>query len=242
MSAIINSEKEHFPVLLNELVNIISPHYDGTFIDCTFGNGGYSKKILEHEGNNILAIDRDEDCKKKALIFKRKFNKRFNFQNIKFANLNKIKFQKNKLKGVIFDLGYSLDQINNLSKGISFKSTGKLNMKMGLNNYSAHEVINNLSEDSLIKVFKTFGEEKMSKKIAKKIIIERKKKNILNEDLVKIIDEVKKFRKTKVHNSTKIFQSLRIFVNKEISELIYGLINSFKILPTGSIIAVITFH
>ena len=242
MSAIINSEKEHFPVLLNELVNIISPHYDGTFIDCTFGNGGDSKKILEHKGNNILAIDRDEDCKKKALFFKKKFNKRFNFHNIKFANLNEIKFQKNKLKGVIFDLGYSLDQINNLSKGISFKSTGKLNMQMGLNNFSAHQVINELPYEDLWKIFKYFGDEKFCKPIAKRITFQRKIKNIKTEDLIKIINSTKKKNFGKINNATKVFQSIRIFVNEEISQLINGLINAYNLLPKGGIIAVISFH
>ncbi len=242
MNATINLEKEHFPVLLDELISIISPLYGGSFIDCTFGNGGYSKKILENKSNKVFAIDRDLKSLKIAEKLKKQFINRLNFEINTFSKIGNIKIEKKNIKAIIFDLGYSLSQIKDPTKGLSFNHKGKLNMKMGLNNYSAHEVINNLSEDSLIKVFKTFGEEKMSKKIAKKIIIEREKKNILNEDLVKIIDEVKKFRKTKVHNSTKIFQSLRIFVNKEISELIYGLINSFKILPTGSIIAVITFH
>ena len=242
MNATINLEKEHFPVLLDELISIISPLYGGSFIDCTFGHGGYSKKILENKSNKVFAIDRDLKSLKIAEKLKKQFINRLNFEINTFSKIGNIKIEKKNIKAIIFDLGYSLSQIKDPTKGLSFNHKGKLNMKMGLNNYSAHEVINNLSEDSLIKVFKTFGEEKMSKKIAKKIIIERKKKNILNEDLVKIIDEVKKFRKTKVHNSTKIFQSLRIFVNKEISELIYGLINSFKILPIGSIIAVITFH
>ena len=72
MSAIIKLEKKHFPVLLNELVNIISPHYGGTFIDCTFGQGGYSKRILEYKKNQILAIDRDKDCSEQARFLKKK--------------------------------------------------------------------------------------------------------------------------------------------------------------------------
>ncbi len=75
MSAIINLEKKHFPVLLNELVNIISPHYDGTFIDCTFGNGGYSERILQNKKNKIIAIDRDRNCVEKANFFKKKISK-----------------------------------------------------------------------------------------------------------------------------------------------------------------------
>ncbi len=242
MNATINLEKKHFPVLLDELISIISPLYGGSFIDCTFGQGGYTKKILENVDNKVFAIDRDLKSLKIAEDLKDKFNNRFKFEINTFSKINKIKIEEKNIKAIIFDLGFSLTQINDPTKGLSFNHKGKLNMKMGLNDYSAHETINFLSEDDLYKIFKIFGEEQMSKKIAKKIIYERKKKIIYNEDLVKIIDIVKKNKKGKIHNSTKIFQSLRIFVNKEISELIYGLINSFKILPIGGVIAVITFH
>ena len=242
MSAIINSEKKHFPVLLNELVNIISPRYDGTFIDCTFGNGGYSKKILEHKKNNILAIDRDKDCHIQAQLLKKKYQNRFSFYNIKFSELNKLNINNANLKGVIFDLGYSLDQIKNLSKGFSFISEGKLNMQMGLNSFSADQAVNELPYEDLWRIFKFFGDEKFCKPIAKKIINDRKKKKIKTEDLVKIIKSVKKKKFTKIDSSTKIFQSLRIFVNQEISELIKGLINAYNLLPKGGIIVVITFH
>ncbi len=94
----------------------------------------------------------------------------------------------------------------------------------------------------LIKIFKFFGDEKYSKKIVRKIIEIRKKKIINTEDLTKIINSIKRFKNSKINNSTKVFQALRIFVNKEISELINGLINAFYLLPTGGVIAVVTFH
>tara|TARA_B100001029_G_C14841001_1_gene328351 strand:- start:60 stop:683 length:624 start_codon:yes stop_codon:yes gene_type:complete len=115
-------------------------------------------------------------------------------------------------------------------------------MKMGLNSFSCHEVILNMSEQNLIKIFKFYGEEKFAKKIARKIVESRKDYELNTEDLTKIIDEVKKYKKTKLNNSTKVFQALRIFVNKEISELISGLINAFELLPIGGVIAVVTFH
>ena len=99
-----------------------------------------------------------------------------------------------------------------------------------------------MDESNLAKVFKVFGDEKYSKKIAKKIVEKRKNKTLKTEDLVQIIDNVKKYQKTKIHNSTKVFQALRILVNKEISELINGLINSFNLIPIGGIIAVVSFH
>jgi len=242
MNATINLENKHFPVLLNELISIISPLYGGTFIDSTFGQGGYSKKVLEHKNNKILAVDRDKDVYLHARELEKKYRERFLFHNIKFSQINNIKIKNNDLRGVIFDLGYSFVQIKNLSKGFSFHSKGKLNMKMGINDFSANEVISKMSEENLIKIFKTFGEEKFSKKIVKKIIEIRKTKTIKTEDLTKIIDNVKKYKNSKINNSTKIFQALRIFVNKETSELINGLINAFNILPIGGIITVVTFH
>ncbi len=242
MNATINLENKHFPVLLNELISIISPLYGGTFIDCTFGQGGYSEKILENKQNNIIALDRDKDVLTNSSNLKKKYNKRFKFYNLKFSQLDQIKLKNHKIKGIIFDLGYSLNQIKNSQKGLSFSDKGKLNMRMGINEFSANEIISNMDEDNLAKVFKVFGDEKYSKKIAKKIVEKRKDKIIKTEDLVQIIDNVKKYQKTKIHNSTKVFQALRILVNKEISELINGLINSFNLIPIGGIIAVVSFH
>ena len=115
-------------------------------------------------------------------------------------------------------------------------------MQMGLNNISAHDVINKLSEKELTKIFKIFGEENSSSIISKKIISFRKNKNIKTEDLVNIVNIVKKKNFSRIHNATKIFQALRIIVNNEISELIYGLINSFKLLPIGGMLIFVTFH
>ena len=240
MNATINLENKHFPVLLNELVNIISPLYGGTFIDCTFGAGGYSKKILENTNNKIIAIDRDKDVLVYANKIKNNFQERFLFHNLKFSELNKIK--DTNIKGIIFDLGYSVNQIKDAQKGLSFNDKGKLNMRMGINEFSCHDVISKMSKENLNLIFKFFGDEKFSKRIANKIILEREKKTLRTEDLSRIIESVKKNYNHKVNKSTKIFQSLRIFVNKEISELINGLINAFNILPLGGIIAVVTFH
>ena len=238
MNATINLEK-HFPVLLNELVSIISPLYGGTFIDCTFGSGGYSKKILEDTSNNILALDRDSSVKNTAAQFQIKYNKRFKFYNLKFSEIDKI--NKKNIKGIIFDLGYSLNQILDLNRGLSFKSRGKLDMRMGLNEFSCEDVITKMSQQNLFKIFKFFGDEKYAKPISKKIVKYRENKKIETQDLVEIIESVKT-KKTGKNSSTKIFQALRIFVNKEISELINGLINAYNILPIGGVMVVVTFH
>ena len=242
MNATIKLEKKHFPVLLEEVESIISPLYGGTFIDCTFGQGGYSERILNNKFNYIVATDRDADTSKYVKKIKTKYGKRFTFINSKFSDIHNLGIEIKNLKGVVFDLGYSINQIKDLSRGISFNSSGKLDMRMGINKISADEVINKMEYQSLNKIFKYLGDEKFSKSISKLIIKKRKIHKLETQDLVKIIDRVKKKTKKKINNSTKVFQSLRIFVNDEISELIYGLINSFKILPVGGVIVVISFH
>ena len=243
MNATIKLENvKHFPVLLNEIISIISPLYGGTFIDCTFGQGGYSKKILENNNNKVFAIDRDCGSTKIVNQFRKKYQNRFEFENRKFSEILNIEKNIENLKGIIFDLGYSTTQIKDPEKGLSFNNKGKLNMKMGLNKFSADDVVNKLGQKELAKIFKVFGEENSSKIISKKIISFRKRKNIQTEDLVNIINSVKKKKFSKTHNATKVFQALRIIVNNEISELIYGLINSFKLLPVGGVVAIVTFH
>jgi len=228
--------------LLNEIISIISPQYGGTFIDCTFGQGGYSSKILEFSNTKIIALDRDENTLKKSLDLKRNFENRFVYKNLKFSQLQNLKLKNENIKAVIFDLGFSYTQIKDKKKGLSFDAKGELNMKMGLNDFSASDVINKLDERELEKIFKFFGEERESKKIVKKIVKERKKQKINTENLVKIIESSKKIKNYKIHSATKVFQALRIFVNKEISELIYGLINATKVLKKDGIIVVVSFH
>jgi 16S rRNA (cytosine1402-N4)-methyltransferase len=116
-------------------------------------------------------------------------------------------------------------------------------MQLGLNNYSAEDAINKLDEKELEKIFKFFGDEKEGKYIARNIIKREIQKNKIDtKSLVEIIDKSKKRKNFKVHNATKVFQALRIFVNKEISELIFGLINATKVLKKGGVLGVVTFH
>jgi len=232
----------HYPVLLKEIISVISPQHGGTFIDCTFGQGGYSKKILDFQQANVIALDRDKDSEKVANQFKKNFGNRFIFKNIKFSQLNNLKLKNQDIRGVIFDLGYSLTQIKDPKKALSFEANGKLNMQLGLNSFSAENVINKLDEKELEKIFKFFGDEKEGKYIARNIIKERLKNKIDTKFLVEIIDRSKRRKNFKVHNATKVFQALRIFVNKEVSELIYGLINAAKVLKKGGVLGVVTFH
>ena len=242
IATIISEKTKHYPVLLNEIISIITPQYGGTFIDCTFGQGGYTKKILEFSNTKVIGIDRDIDSKNISKNIEKEYKNRFLFENKKFSEINNLDLNKEKGKAIVFDLGYSYKQIKDSQKGLSFDSSGELNMRMGLNEFSAKEVINKLGQKELEKIFKFFGEEKEAKRIANKIVKERTKKKIDTQELVKIINLSKRKKNYKIHSATKVFQALRIFVNKEISELIYGLINATKVLEKNGIIAVVSFH
>ena len=242
MATIVPDVRNHYPVLLTEIISIITPQYGGTFIDCTFGQGGYTKKILNFKDTKVIALDRDLQSLKIAEEVKKKFEERFLFKNIKFSQLNNLKLKNENIKGVIFDLGYSYTQIKDPKKGLSFGAAGELNMRMGINDFSAKEVINNLDEKELSQVFKYFGDEKDSNRIAHNIVEDRATREITTKELVRIIESSKRKNNLKTHSATKVFQALRIFVNKEISELIYGLINAAKVVKKDGIIAVVTFH
>ena len=235
----------HYPVMLEQVLEICSPQKGGLFIDCTFGGGGYSNAILSFPNTRVIALDRDINTKAYAENIKKNFKKRFAFYNLKFSELNKaIDKNKNKADYIIFDLGLSSFQISNLKRGFSFNSQGKLDMCMGLNSITALEAVNNLSLKTLGDILRLFGEEKEFSRIAKNIINQRKEEPINTvPELVKIIKKSKKrdFGK-KINISTKSFQAIRIFVNKEISELIYGLTEATKLLKSGGKIIVISFH
>jgi 16S rRNA (cytosine1402-N4)-methyltransferase len=233
---------KHYPVLLNELISIITPQHGGTFIDCTFGQGGYSKEILRHKKTQVIALDRDLESKKKADKILFEHPNRFIFKHKKFSELDNLKLKNENIRAVIFDLGYSYTQIKDPTKGLSFNYIGDLNMRMGLNDFSAKETINNLGFVELEKIFKFFGEEKEAKKIAKEIVTSRMKKEIDTQTLVELIEKIKRKKKFKTHSATKVFQALRIFVNKEVSQLIKGLVAASKVLKKDGILAVVTFH
>jgi len=235
-------EFSHFPVMLSEVLKISTPSSEKKFIDCTFGGGGYSKAILKFAKTKVQAIDRDKTALSIGKKLEKKFPRRFKFYQIKFSKLDTI--SNENVDVVIFDLGLSSIQLDDLDRGFSFKSCNKLNMTMGLNEISALEAINNLSEIDLKLIIKILGDEKEASKIAKNIVKYRNTNKITNTaDLVKIIKESKKkYYPNKINPCTKTFQALRIFVNKEITELINGVVSATKKLKPGGKILVVSFH
>ncbi len=233
----------HFPVMLDEVIKICSPDRGGTFIDCTFGGGGYSKEILNFSKTKVIALDRDNFIQNLTKKLEKKYPGRFCFYHKKFSELNSIKIEQ-LVDGVIFDLGISSIQLKNLQRGFSFNSKSRLDMSMGLSDISAERVINNATEQNLKLIIKILGEEQEANKIARNIIIERKKKEIVN--VSQLVDIIKKSKKktflNKINPSTKTFQALRIFVNKEITELIKGIVSATKILKPGGVILIVSFH
>ena len=153
-ATIVSDSVKHYPVLLKEIISVISPQHGGTFIDCTLGQGGYTKEILKYQNTKVIGLDRDINSEIIGKLIQEKFPDRFLFKNLRFSKLNNLKLKNENIKGIVFDLGYSFTQIKDPKKGLSFNSQGELNMMMGLNDFSANEVVNNLEGAYLEKILK----------------------------------------------------------------------------------------
>ena len=245
MNATMSLDKtKHYPVMLDQLLSIISPQHGGTYIDCTFGGGGYSQEILKFSNTKVVALDRDKLSEKRANILLKKFPKRFNFYREKFSNLNKLVEKKLNPQAIIFDLGLSSFQLSDRERGFSFESENFLNMEMGINDRSTYDVINSLDKEHLAIIIKVLGEEKEGKRIANAIDKYRKIKPIENsKELASIVKNAKRKNSSYRKNpATKTFQAIRIFVNKELTELILGLIGAANLLSNGGMLIVVSFH
>ncbi len=238
----------HTPVLLNEVIYYLNCKKGASYIDCTFGRGGHSKEILSliGEEGRLIAIDWD-----KSNI---EFGKRnFPYSNIFFFNKNFIELKQclkrlniDKVDGVLFDLGFCLEQIEDEKRGFSFLKEGPLDMRYCLDiQEDAFYIVNTYSEQMLYRIIKDFGEERWAKKIARIIISERKMYPITTTShLVSLIKKAipRKYWHSKLHIATKTFQALRITVNKELDNLKIGLLEALSILKRGGRIVVISFH
>ncbi len=240
----------HKPVMLNEIKSFLPNDKSINVIDATFGGGGYSKAILENFSvNQLLAIDRDPIAKIFAKDLEGRYHN-FSLVNDRFSRIDKI-VEQNKLKEkkfdfIIFDLGTSSNQIDNYERGFSFNNDGPLDMRMGLGDKNAIEIVNKYNEKELAKIIYEYGEERYSRIIAREIVKSRKiqyisKTSELSNIIKKCIPKKNQYNK-KIHPATKTFQALRIYVNDELNELKSSLDKSLKILNTNGLILVVSFQ
>ena len=229
----------HQPVMINETIKNLVHDPAGTYLDCTFGLGGHSKKILENlnDDGRLIAIDRDKETVSYSQKIK---DKRFHFKNLNFS---KIESLDTRLDGIFFDLGNSSMQLDDPERGFSFQKDGPLDMRMGnQSGPTASDIINLCSEATLADLIFFYGQERKARKIANKIVKERNKRKINTTlELAEIIRAIvpKNFKKDP---ATKTFQAIRIAVNNELKDLSKALVFAEKIVRKGGIIAVVTFH
>jgi len=240
-----HSKLKHHPVMVDEIISYLAPEKLKTYVDCTFGQGGYSKKILEKTNCNIIAIDRDKDAIEHAKLLKKKYPKNFIFCVDNFSRLDQVLKNNDikKIDGLIFDLGISNTQLNNPTRGFSFSNNGPLDMRMDIENLdlTAQKIINEFDQHNLSDIFYYYGEEKNSRQIARKIIEFRKKKEISTTfELVELIKKVNSYKKK--HPATRVFQALRIFINDELNELDITLKKSLLFLKKNGKIITVAFH
>ncbi len=235
----------HKPVMLNEVIENLAPKNGETYLDATFGAGGYSRAILEAADCRLYSIDRDETAKKFAFELEKKFPKNFVFLQGKFSESQKLLAEKNvsELDGIVLDIGVSSMQLDDRDRGFSFDSDAKLDMRMDQTmHYSAYELVNETSEEELADIIKEFGEEPKARKIARKITEKRKIKPITScRDLADIVRSLYPGY-SKTDPATRTFQALRIFINQELDELKAVLDSSVSLLKKDGRLVVVTFH
>lgn len=239
---------KHYPVLLEEAILGLDLKEDGIYVDATVGYAGHSSKILEKVKRGFLfAFDQDENAIKFSEERLKNIGSNFKMIHQNFASMKDALSKENIsfVDGILFDLGVSSPQIDDANRGFSFMKDAPLDMRMDQDRMlSAKEVVNTYSLEELTHIFYTYGEEKLSKVIARKIVDERTKKRVeTTMELVSIIESAvgaKYFYKE--HPERKIFQSIRIEVNGELKVIESVLPDAISMLKKGGRIAVITFH
>ena len=217
----------------------------GCWIDGTFGAGGYSRALLQNGAYKVLAIDKDSTTKAFLKNIKKQYGDMITFYNQNFADMEKNNdiTSRNDIRGVVLDLGVSSMHLDNPLRGFSFKESGPLDMRMGNQpGPTASEIINLCSEATLADLIFFYGQERKARKIANRIVEERKKRKIETTlELAEIIRAIvpKKFNKDP---ATRTFQAIRIAVNNELQDLSKALVFAEKIVRKGGVIAVVTFH
>ncbi len=235
----------HKSIMLREVLDILNPKPNETYVDCTLGAGGHTKAILDRSNCRVIGIDRDPlafSLNKKKY---KSYGNRLTLIKGRFGEIKKhiLATGLKKVDAIFIDLGVSSMQLDTPERGFSFRFDAPLDMRMDDGDVTAFDIINKYKEEDLANIIYLFGEERKSRKIAKNIIDQRKKKKIKTTfELSDIIKSSIGGRYKKIHPSTKTFQALRIFLNNELKELYEVLISSECILNEGGKLIVISFH
>lgn len=241
-------EFKHYTVMKNEAVEALECKDGLVYVDCTLGGGGHSELILQkiQPNGKLVAFDVDQDAieaaSERLKQYKNLIIVKSSYIDIKrtLANLG-----VNKITGgVLFDLGASYHQFNKAERGFSFSKEAPLDMRFNQDaDFSAYDVVNTYSESDLVQIFSEYGEERFSKRIAKKIVEERKIKPIqTTTELANLIVNCTPKVKSSIHPATRVFQAIRIEVNQELTNVKNTLNDVLDLLDIGAIISVISFH
>jgi 16S rRNA (cytosine1402-N4)-methyltransferase len=237
---------KHYSVLLRESIDLLSIKPDGIYVDGTFGRGGHTKEILARLGKNgkIIAFDKDPDAHAYATEnFK---DKRLTLIHDSFANMkiHLASLEIERVDGVLLDLGVSSPQLDDETRGFSFRFDGPLDMRMNpYNGISAKDWINSVTERELADVLWNYGEERFYKKIAKAIVDKRQNAPIeTTKELADIIDSAMPFKEKGKNPATRSFQAIRIYINNELGDLEHLLADIPQLLAINAVMVVISFH
>jgi 16S rRNA (cytosine1402-N4)-methyltransferase len=241
---------EHKPVMVNEVIESLNLAPGKIILDCTIGTGGHSLNILKHilPKGKLIGIDRDNESLEYARNRLKDFSKNVILIHEDFRNLDKVldSLKINKVDGMLFDLGVSSFQLESPERGFSIKINSPLDMRMDRSSFiSAYDLINNLTENEISSILKTFGQERWHKRIAKYLVRERSFQPIATTgQLTSIVLKALPYtsRYSRIHPATRTFQAFRIAVNRELESLEEGLEKSIEYLNVGGRNTVISFH
>lgn len=242
-----SQEFAHLSVLLNETVDGLNIQSDGIYIDGTFGRGGHSRHVLSHLGENgrLIAIDRDPQAIEAAKQFAD--DPRFQIVHGGFGQLAEYVEElglTGKINGVLLDLGVSSPQLDDAERGFSFLRDGPLDMRMdNSQGQTAAQWIGRAEIEDMAWVFKTYGEEKNSRHIARCIAADREKTPFLRtKDLADLIARITKNKERNKHPATRVFQAIRIYINSELEQIDQALEGALAVLAPQGRLSVISFH
>jgi len=239
------STARHIPVMGAEVLQLLAPRDGGRYLDATFGGGGHAEAILSAAACTLWAIDRDPEAIARGAALAARFPGRLHLLHGRFGEMRKLLQDAGvgSLDGIVFDLGVSSFQLDEPRRGFSFRADGPLDMRMGQEGRSAADLVNQLSEDELARIFREFGEERHAPRIARAIIAARKRAPLSSTgELAAIVRSVVPPDASGIDAATRSFQALRIAVNDELGELSRALEQAKDLLAPAGRVVVLAFH